>query len=185
MLQNFKFISVDIPGLIVIEPNVYLDERGFFLESYNKESFIKGGITDEFVQDNHSKSKKGVLRGLHFQKPPKAQAKLLRVIYGAIYDVAVDIRNGSPTYGKWFAIELSDENKKMLYIPVGFAHGFYTLEDNTELLYKCTKTYAPDLEGGIIYNDPDLNIHWPLEGKPIVSKKDKSYQKLRDLGHIF
>ena len=173
-MGKFNFIKTPIEGLIIVEQAVFEDERGFFMESYNYRDFKQGGIDMNFVQDNHSHSKKGVLRGLHFQiKHP--QGKLVRVVKGKVFDVAVDIRKGSKTFGKWFGVELSDKNKKQFYIPPGFAHGFLALEDDTEFLYKCTDYYYPDDEGGIIWNDPTINIKWPLEGidKLIISEKDK------------
>ncbi|MCX7914413.1 MAG: dTDP-4-dehydrorhamnose 3,5-epimerase, partial [Thermodesulfovibrionales bacterium] len=156
--------------LILIKPKVFEDERGFFLEFFKYSDFSKAGINYSFVQDNHSKSKKGVLRGLHYQLKPKAQGKLIRCIRGKIWDVAVDIRKGSPTYLKWVAVELSEENKLMLWIPPGFAHGFVALEDS-EIIYKCTAEYDPALDKGIIWNDPEIGIKWPIKN-PILSKKD-------------
>lgn len=176
----FEFTRTHIEGVIVVHPRVFPDARGCFFESYRKEDFIAGGIDLEFVQDNHSVSQKGVLRGLHFQREPRAQGKLIRVGKGAVYDVAVDIRTGSPTYKQWFGIELSEENKKMLYIAPGLAHGFVTLEDDTVFLYKCTDIYSPEHDGGILWNDPDLSIEWPVEN-PLLSDKDLSLPRLRDL----
>jgi len=174
-MGKFNFIKTPIEGLIIVEQAVFEDERGFFMESYNYRDFKQGGIDVNFIQDNHSKSQKGVLRGLHFQQQ-HPQGKLVRVIKGKVFDVAVDIRKSSPTFGKWFGIELSEENKKQFYIPPGFAHGFLSLEDNTEFLYECTDYYYPDDERGIIWNDPTINIQWPLEkrDKLIISDKDKS-----------
>jgi len=175
---NFKGIKTAIEGLQVVEPRVFGDDRGFFLESYSKRHFEELGIREEFVQDNHSKSSKGVLRGLHFQvKYP--QAKLIRVSSGAIYDVAVDIRKGSPTFGKWFGIELSQSNKKMLFIPSGFAHGFLALEEGTEVLYKSSDYYHPEDESGLIFNDPKINVQWPIDNMTILmSDKDKGWGTL-------
>jgi dTDP-4-dehydrorhamnose 3,5-epimerase len=150
------FNKCEIPGLVIIEPRAFADDRGFFLESYKKSDFVKNGIEAEFLQDNHSLSSKGVLRGLHFQYPPYAQAKLVRVIQGAIWDVAVDIRKDSPTFKKWLGVELSGENKKMFYIPEGFAHGFVALTDDVHLLYKCSNEYSPVHDAGIMWNDPEL-----------------------------
>lgn len=160
-----------ISGIKVIYPRVFEDARGYFYESYNKQSFIDAGIIEEFVQSNQSLSQKGVLRGLHFQLPPNAQSKLVRVIRGAVLDVAVDIRAGSPTYGKHYAIELNENNKTMLYIPVGFAHGFLTLKDDTLFSYKCGNFYNKSSEAGIIWNDPQIGIDWNFD-KPILSEKD-------------
>lgn len=172
-MGKFKFVKTPIEGLIIVEQAVFEDERGFFMEFYNYRDFKQGGIDVRFVQDNHSKSQKGVLRGLHFQQK-HPQGKLVRVVKGKVFDVAVDLRKGSTTIGKWFGIELSEENKKQFYIPPSFAHGFLSLEDNTEVLYKCTDYYYSDDEGGIIWNDPTINIEWPLEkiDKLIISDKD-------------
>ena len=167
------FIETGIPGLMVFEPKVFEDSRGFFFESYNTQTFRQQGIDIQFVQDNQSKSSYGVVRGLHFQNPPHAQCKLVRVLVGKILDVAVDIRTGSPTFGKVYAVELSAENKKQLFIPAGFAHGFSVLSEAAEVLYKCDNYYNKDSEGGILYNDPSLNIDWQISaGKEIVSDKD-------------
>ena len=168
----FVFNKCEIPGLVIIEPRAFADDRGFFLESYKKSDFVKNGIDIEFLQDNHSLSSKGVLRGLHYQKPPYTQAKLVRVIKGLVWDVAVDIRKNSPTYKKWFGIELSEENRRMFYIPEGFAHGFLVLSDAAEFLYKTTDYWAPEYERTIAWNDPDLAIAWPLKTTPILSNKD-------------
>ncbi|MGC8819449.1 MAG: dTDP-4-dehydrorhamnose 3,5-epimerase [Athalassotoga sp.] len=172
-MLKFTKISTSIEGLYIIEPRVFPDERGFFMESYNKRDFTEIGLTMEFVQDNHSRSKKGVLRGLHFQdKHP--QGKLIRVVRGEVFDVAVDIRRDSPTFGRWYSVILSEENKRMFYIPEGFAHGFLVLSDEVDFLYKCTDYYYPDEDCGIIWNDPDIGIDWPLNGiEPILSEKDK------------
>lgn len=182
-MNKFKKIETGIDGLCIIEPTVFGDNRGFFLESYSKKEFNEIGINEEFVQDNHSKSKKGVLRGLHFQTK-HSQGKLVRVIKGSVYDVAVDVRKRSPTYGKWFGVELSSENKKIFYIPSGFAHGFLTLEDDTEFQYKCTDIYAPQYDSGIMWDDKDLNIDWKLEtykiDNLILSEKDKKHQTFKE-----
>ena len=180
----FKFRKLEIPDVILIESKVFEDERGFFMETYKASEFKANGIPYDFVQDNHSKSQKGVLRGLHYQLKPMEQGKLVRCIRGRIWDVAVDIRKGSPWYGKWVAIELSEENKLMLWVPPGFAHGFVALEDNTEVIYKVTKEYAPKLDRGIIWNDPDIGIEWPIDN-PILSKKDSKLPKLRDAENNF
>jgi dTDP-4-dehydrorhamnose 3,5-epimerase len=168
-----RFIATHIPDLFVIEPRVFGDHRGYFFESFSADAFTKEGIDVDFVQDNESFSSAGVVRGLHFQRPPRAQGKLVRVQRGRVLDIAVDIRKGSPTYGAHFAIELSGENKKMLWIPPGFAHGFATLEDETVFLYKCTDTYSPEDEGSIAWNDPVLGIDW-LVTSPKLSAKDEA-----------
>ena len=184
-MSKFKKIETGIEGLYIIEPTVFGDERGFFLETYNKKEFEEIGIFEEFIQDNHSKSKKGVLRGLHFQTK-HSQGKLVRVIKGSVYDVAIDIRKGSSTYGKWYGIELSAENKKMFFIPKGFAHGFLTLEDETEFQYKCTDLYAPQYDSGIMWNDKDININWNFEKYGlkeediVLSEKDKKHQSFKE-----
>ena len=176
----FEFKRLEIPDVILIKPKVFEDERGFFMETYKKPDFEKAGIKGEFVQDNHSKSKYGVLRGLHFQKGPYAQAKIVRCIRGVIYDVAVDLRKNSPTFGEYVGVLLSEFNKYQLYIPKGFAHGFVVLSDVAEVVYKVDNVYAPDYEGGLIWNDPDVNIQWPIED-PIVSPKDQKWPTLREL----
>lgn len=184
-MNKFKRIETGIEGLIAIQPTVFGDERGFFMESYSKKDFSEIGIENEFVQDNHSKSKKGVLRGLHFQTE-MAQGKLVRVISGSVYDVAVDFRKGSPTFGKWYGVELSAKNKIQFYIPPGFAHGFLTLEDDTESLYKCTDYYAPQYDSGVLWNDPKIGIEWNLEKYGIaqadllLSEKDQVQQTLKE-----
>lgn len=169
-----EIIQTGIKDLILLQPKVFKDPRGYFFESYNKEKFKDLGVDIDFTQDNQSLSAKGILRGLHFQKPPHAQGKLVRVIKGAVLDVAVDIRKNSPTYGKHFMAELTESNFTMMYIPAGFAHGFLTLEDETIFSYKCTDTYHPETEGGLLWNDPDLNIQWPIED-PIMSDKDQVF----------
>lgn len=179
-----KKINTTIDGLFVIEPRVFEDNRGYFFESFNADKFIDLGINKVFVQDNQSLSQKGVLRGLHFQNPPYAQAKLVRVIKGAVLDIAVDIRKNSPTYGQTFSIELTEQNKKMLYIPEGFAHGFLTLEDDTIFSYKCSDNYHPEVEDAILWSDKDLNIDWNIEN-PLVSDKDKIAQTFNDFKSQF
>ncbi|HTA26944.1 MAG TPA: dTDP-4-dehydrorhamnose 3,5-epimerase, partial [Bacteroidia bacterium] len=164
-------------GLLVIQPTVFNDARGYFYEPYNKKVFAGIGVGEEFVQDNQSFSQKGVIRGLHFQNPPHAQAKLLRVIQGSIWDVAVDIRKSSSTYGKYFGVELSAANKTIFYVPKGFAHGFLTLEDDTMLLYKCSDFYNKASEESIIWNDPDIAIPWNISA-PVLSDKDMNAKKL-------
>lgn len=168
----FIFQKTDIDDVILVKPQVFGDKRGFFLESYQKSTFCKNGIDVEFCQDNHSKSTKGVLRGLHYQKNPKAQAKLVRCSKGKIFDVAVDIRKNSPTFAKWTGAILSEENKEMLYIPAGFAHGFVVLSDEAELLYKATNEYSAENDRGIRWNDPDININWGIDFTPLISDKD-------------
>lgn len=158
----FMFKKTSLEGVLVIHPQVFGDDRGFFSETYKKTDFVDEGITEEFVQDNHSKSAKGILRGLHYQVYPKAQGKLVRVVAGAVWDVAVDIRPHSPTFKQWFGITLSAENHTMLYIPAGYAHGFLSLEDNTHFLYKCTNDYSPEHEGGYRWDDPAFNVEWPF-----------------------
>lgn len=167
-----KTHATPIAGVWIIEPQVFSDVRGYFFESYQKEKFYRLGIEVEFIQDNESMSHKNTVRGLHFQAPPYAQGKLVRVVQGSVYDVCVDIRKGSPTYGKHFGIELSAQNHLMLWIPPGFAHGFSVLEDNTIFQYKCTQIYHKESEGGILWNDPTLNIDWKVT-QPIVSEKDQ------------
>jgi dTDP-4-dehydrorhamnose 3,5-epimerase len=177
---KFKFNRTEIDGVYIIEPEVFKDNRGYFMETYNYNDFKEAGFDMVFVQDNQSKSKKGVLRGLHFQKQ-HPQGKLVRVIKGEVFDVAVDIRKDSKTYGKWTGVILSEENKKQFYIPEGFAHGFLVLSDEAEFCYKCTDFYHLGDEGGIIWNDPDINIDWPLDGidEIILSEKDKKWNRLR------
>jgi dTDP-4-dehydrorhamnose 3,5-epimerase len=173
-----RFIPTTIPDVIIIEPKVSADERGFFLESYQKQRFSEAGIPFDFVQDNHSKSQQGVLRGLHYQIQ-QPQGKLVRVVAGEIFDVAVDIRKSSPTFGKWVGDFLSAENKKMLWVPPGFAHGFYVTSLTTEVLYKTTDYYAPQWERSILWNDPAINIDWHTNGQPpTLSPKDKAAKTL-------
>lgn len=181
------FQETNIQGLWVFEPRVFEDNRGYFFESYNHNTFVEAtGIDNAFVQDNHSFSTYGVMRGLHFQKPPHDQAKLVRVIAGKVLDVAVDIRKNSETFGKYFSVELSAENKKQLYIPRGFAHGFVVLGESAELLYKCDNFYTPQAEGGIIFNDKDIDIDWQIPEKDmIVSEKDLLLKSLKELEDIF
>ena len=170
-----------IEGLLVVTPTVFGDNRGYFMETYNIADFAEAGIDCTFVQDNQSASKKGVIRGLHFQKE-YPQDKLVRVISGEVFDVAVDMRKGSKTYGKWFGVRLSAENKKMFFIPKNFAHGFLVLSDYAEFTYKCTELYHPNDEGGIIYNDPDIGIEWPTEGLDLIfSEKDTKWPTLKEL----
>lgn len=168
------FITTDIPDLLIFEPKVFGDSRGYFFESYSERVFAQEGITMRFVQDNQSSSSYGVIRGLHYQLNPHAQTKLVRVLAGRILDVAVDVRNGSPTYGKYFSIELSAENKKQLLVPKGFAHGFSVLSERAEVMYKCDGFYNKESEGGFRFDDPSLNIDWQIpHDKAIISDKDQ------------
>lgn len=163
-----------IPDVILFAPKIFGDERGFFFESFNQKTFRElTGLDVSFVQDNHSKSQQGVLRGLHYQLPPKAQGKLVRVVQGEVFDVAVDIRKSSPTFGKWVGQMLSAENKQQMWIPEGFAHGFLTLSDTAEFLYKTTDYYAPEFERSIVWNDADIGVEWPFANMPILSGKDQ------------
>jgi len=173
-----KVHQTTLPGVLLIEPRVFGDDRGFFMETYRLDAFRAAGIDEVFVQDNHSRSAKGVLRGLHYQEP-NAQGKLVRCTRGAIFDVAVDIRRGSPSFGKWFGDELSDANKLMLWIPPGFAHGFCALEDDSDLVYKCTTLYDPAADRAILWNDPEIGIEWPI-ATPLLSAKDAAAPRLRD-----
>ena len=179
-MSKFKKTETGIEGLYIIEPTVFADNRGFFMETYSKKDFEEIGITTEFVQDNHSKSTKGVLRGLHFQKE-FPQAKLVRVIKGEVYDVAVDLRKDSKTYVKYYGVTLTQENKLQFFIPRGFAHGFLVLSDEAEFTYKCDELYHPNDEGGVIWNDKTINIEWPLEkvDEVIQSEKDKNWPELK------
>jgi dTDP-4-dehydrorhamnose 3,5-epimerase len=175
----FSFKKLEIPGLVLIEPRVFEDGRGFFMETYKAPDFAAAGINGSFVQENHSRSSKGVLRGLHYQNPPFAQAKLVRVVRGEIFDVAVDIRKGSPTWAKWVGVVLSEENRYILYVPETFAHGFCVLSEIAEVIYKTTGVYSPESEAGIIWNDADLNIDWPVK-QPILSEKDRKLPSLEN-----
>jgi dTDP-4-dehydrorhamnose 3,5-epimerase len=180
-MGKFKFIKTSIKGVYIIEPTVFGDERGYFMETYHAGEFKEAGLDVTFVQDNQSKSKKGVLRGLHFQYK-KPQGKLVRAIKGEVFDVAVDLREDSPTYGKWEGVILSEENKKQFYVPEGFAHGFLVLSDEAEFTYKCTDFYDPDDEGGILWNDPDIDIKWPVGDidEVTLSDKDKLWKTLKE-----
>jgi dTDP-4-dehydrorhamnose 3,5-epimerase len=180
----FRFTALEIPDVILVEPKAFQDSRGFSVETYRRSEFLPAGIGDVFVQDNHSHSVRGALRGLHYQKAPGAQGKLVSVITGEIFDVAVDIRHGSPTFGRWTSTMLSARNRLMLYVPVGFAHGFCVLSDRADVVYKVTAEYAPDLDRGIIWNDVDLAIAWPVR-EPILSAKDARLPRLRDADHDF
>lgn len=175
-----EFVQTEFEGLLIIQPKVFEDNRGYFFESYNSSVFTSNGISTSFLQDNQSKSDKNVLRGLHFQHPPFAQAKLIQVIKGAVLDVVVDLRKNSKTFGKHFKIKLSEENKTMLYIPIGFAHGFLTLCNDTVFSYKCSNVYQKDYEDALLWNDKTLNIDWGIEN-PILSDKDrvaKTFEKI-------
>lgn len=179
-----QVIPTDFEGLFIVQPKCFEDARGYFFESYNENEFKKSGLNLNFVQDNQSLSQKGVLRGMHFQNPPHAQGKLVRVIKGAVLDVVIDIRKKSTTFGKSFAIELNEQNKTMLYIPEGFAHGFLTLEDNTIFFYKCTNFYNKASEDCILWNDPALNINWGISN-PLVSEKDSLAKPLSEINILF
>jgi len=175
----FEFEKLELDGLVLVKPQIFPDERGFFIETYKKRDFAAAGIPEEFVQDNHSRSTKGVLRGLHYQRGAAAQGKLVRCISGAILDVGVDIRRGSPTFGKWEAAELSSVNGHLLYLPPGFAHGFLVLSETAEIIYKCTTEYSPKDEGGIRWNDPDIGVDWTL-ADPYLSARDLALPFLKD-----
>ena len=174
-----KVEATKLDGVLLVTPQVFGDERGFFMETYNQSKAAELGLPETFVQDNHSKSSKGVLRGMHYQSP-QWQGKLVRVIHGEIYDVAVDIRAGSSTFGEWFGCYLNDQNKQQLYVPEGFAHGFVVTSETAEVVYKCTSLYEPEQEGSLLWNDPDVGIEWPIE-EPLLSAKDKVGIRLVDL----
>ena len=178
---NFTFHETSIEGVVVIDVKKYGDNRGYFMETYKEKDFKEAGLNYDFVQDNQSKSKKGVLRGLHFQKT-FPQAKLVRVLSGEVFDVAVDLRKGSKTYGKWIGVILSEENKRQFMIPRGFAHGFLVLSEEAEFTYKCDDFYHPEDEGGIIYNDPGIGVEWPEVGEIELSEKDKKHPTLKECG---
>lgn len=181
-----KIIKTDIEGVVVIEPRLFKDDRGYFFESFSHREFDEKVRKVNFVQDNESKSSYGVLRGLHFQKPPHAQSKLVRVIKGAVLDVAVDIRKGSPTFGKYVAVELTEDNHRQFFIPRGFAHGFSVLTDEVVFQYKCDNFYAPQSEGALAWNDPDLDIDWHIPAdKILLSEKDKCHSRLKDAEWLF
>ena len=182
--MSIEIVKTKIPDLYIIKPQVFEDNRGYFFESYNKETFLKAGIDEHFVQDNESKSMKGVLRGLHFQKPPHAQGKLVRVVRGAVLDVAVDLRKSSPTFGQWDSVELTEKNKWMYWIPAGFAHGFVTLENDTIFSYKCTNVYNKESEASILWDDPTLNIDWKT-AQPVLSEKDQAGIPFREFDSPF
>ena len=188
-MGNFNFIATKIPDLYIIEPKVFGDDRGYFMETYSQKGFAEAGLTMTFVQDNESKSRKGVLRGLHFQTK-QTQGKLVRVTQGEVWDVAVDLRKGSPTYGQWEGVYLSAENKRQFYVPEGFAHGFVVTSEEAIFNYKCTDFYAPEYDSGLLWNDEDVAIKWPLEGlgEILLSEKDqkqKTLKELKDLPFIY
>jgi dTDP-4-dehydrorhamnose 3,5-epimerase len=183
-----KITKSRLEGVLLIEPDVFGDDRGFFMESYNAKAFAEAGVDVEFVQDNHSRSSRGVLRGLHYQIPPKAQDKLVRVVVGEVFDVAVDLRRGSPTFGQWDGFLISAENKKQVFIPKGFAHGFLVLSETADFLYKCGDYYSPEHERGVIWNDPDIGIEWPFPkdaASPILSRKDADLPTLKNAKDLF
>lgn len=174
-----KVLQTPLDGALVLEPKVFADDRGFFLESYNEKAFREIGIRDKFVQDNHSFSKRGVLRGLHYQVV-KPQGKLVRVVSGEVLDIFVDLRKSSPTFGRWHGVRLSGENRLLAWIPAGFAHGFQVLSESAHVLYKANEFYFPELERTLLWNDPDLNIAWENTGEPVLSEKDKKARGLKD-----
>ena len=180
----FHFRHLEIPEILLIEPKVFSDARGVFMETYKYSDFVQHGISENFLQDNYSRSSSGVLRGLHYQKDPHAQGKLVQCLRGKIFDVAVDMRKSSPTFSRWVSAELSAENGFMLYVPPGFAHGFIVLGDSADVLYKCTREYSPENDRGIIWNDPDINILWPVKA-PVLSEKDEKHPLLRDADNNF
>ena len=185
-MGQFQFTKTGIEGLVVVEPKVFGDNRGYFMETYNYNDFKAAGLDMVFVQDNQSKSKKGVLRGLHFQKK-NPQGKLVRVVSGEVYDVAVDLRKGSDTYGKWYGVLLSAENKKQFYVPVGFAQVFVVMSETAVFVYKCTRFYDPSDEGGLMWNDPEIGIDWPVpeNAELLLSEKDQHHQPLKDFESPF
>ena len=183
-MGKFTFIKTEIEGAYIIEPTAFGDHRGYFMETYNAQDFKAAGLDYEFVQDNQSSSRKGVLRGLHFQKT-HPQAKLVRVLKGEVFDVAVDLRKGSATYGKWVGVTLSEENKKQFLVPRGFAHGFVVVSDYAEFAYKCDDFYHPEDEGGLMWNDPDIAIQWPDVGEILLSEKDKKNPTLAECKMAF
>ena len=179
--MSFEFEKLEIDGVILIKPKFFADNRGFFMESYKKSDFVKNGIDAEFIQDNHSKSTKGVLRGLHYQASPKAQAKLIRCSKGRIYDIVVDLRKNSKTFGQWLKVELSEENRHILFIPEGLAHGFVVLSEDAELLYKTNAEFSQEHDRGILWNDSDIKVDWGIDFEPILSEKDKSQPRLNEI----
>ena len=181
-MSKFKFTNAPIPGILIIEPKVFSDDRGFFMEFYNRDGFAENKLIDPIVQLNHSRSKKGVVRGLHYQIHPFPMGKLVKCIRGKIFDVGVDVRKGSPYFGKWYGEIISGETHKLLYLPPGFAHGFLALEDNTEVIYACTGVYSVENERAILWNDPDIGIKWPLElvDKVTVSDRDRKHPGIKN-----
>ena len=177
--MEISVVPTRIPGLVVIETAVFEDERGFFIEAYDRRNYAAHGIGEEFVVDNHSRSKRGVLRGIHYQDESAPMGKLVRCVHGAIFDAAVDLRAGSPTLGQWVAVELTAENRKQLMVPVGFGHAFQALSDGAEVIYKCSGYYTPAAEGGVAWNDPDVGIEWPIAA-PILSRRDRDQVSLRE-----
>ena len=173
-----EIVKTKLPGVIVFEPKIFGDKRGFFLETFRNDVLLDAGIDTQFVQDNHSRSSKGVLRGMHYQMT-QTQGKLVRVATGAVFDVAVDVRHGSPTFGEWYGTQLDEDNMRMMYVPPGYAHGFVVLSDTTDFLYKCTDYYHPQSEQGIAWDDPDIGINWPIE-EVTLSEKDKKNSRLKD-----
>jgi dTDP-4-dehydrorhamnose 3,5-epimerase len=183
--MNFEFRELAIPEVKLITPETFTDERGFFMETYKKSVFDKAGIREDFVQDNHSSSRKNILRGLHYQIPPRDQAKLIRCIRGEIFDVVVDIRRGSPHFGEWLGEYLNEDNRKMIFVPSGFAHGYLVLSDKAEIVYKISEEYSKNHERGLLWKDPEVSIDWPLSVSPILSKKDQKLPLLKDAGEDF
>lgn len=177
-----EVIQTAIPGVILFQPKVHGDARGFFMELFHAERYAAAGVPTNFVQDNLSRSAKGILRGLHFQNP-KGQGKLVQVVAGTVFDVAVDVRNGSPHFGKWVGYELSAENRRQMWVPAGFAHGFCVLSESADFLYKCTELYAPQNEQSVLWNDPEIGITWPLQ-EPLLSKKDAAAPRLKDMSNL-
>lgn len=182
--MSFRFEMLEIPGLVLVETTLREDPRGYFQESYKRSAFREAGITPDFVQDNHAHSSRGVLRGLHFQRHPEAQGKLVGVSRGAVWDVAVDLRRGSPTFRRWKGVELTEGTGRMLYVPSGFAHGYLVLSQEADLAYKVTREYAPDLDTGVRWNDPEIGVEWPIEN-PILSPKDLALPFLSEMGAPF
>lgn len=184
-LMPFDFERLEIPDLILLKPKCFEDSRGYFMETYKKSEFESAGINQDFVQDNHSFSRRSVLRGLHYQLNPDAQGKLVRCTRGEIFDVAVDIRKGSPHFGEWVGVRLSEGNMKMLFVPEGFAHGFLVTGSSAHVLYKTTREYSPEREAGVIWNDPEIDVDWPLEREPIISDKDSELPTLKEAENNF
>lgn len=180
----FRFEQLDVPGLVLVEETRHGDGRGFFAETYRRSAFVRAGIAAEFVQDNHARSSRGVLRGLHYQIPPRAQGKLVRVVRGEVFDVALDLRRGSPTYGRWAGVRLDGESGRMLWVPPGFAHGYVVLSERADLLYKVTAEYAPELDRGVRWDDPAVGVAWPL-ADPVLSEKDRGLPPLADIESPF